>query len=554
MEHKLKYKLKEVPQAPGVYLMKDSKGAILYVGKAKNLKSRLRSYFATPLDSLNPKTKKLVSIVEDFDLIFVSNEGEALLLERTLIKDHEPKYNVIFRDDKAFPYIRVDLHAQWPRFHIVRRRKKDKAIYVGPYSKTSQLKNLLHIMYEVFPLIRCSEHEFANATRPCNYYAMKKCLGPCTLDVKNDFYKDIVKEALDFLKGKDLQKIKTTITQKMKQASKEERYEDALLFRNQLEALKGIKEKQHVLTPTITDADVFHMALEENYICFHALMIRESELVHSQSFSSEILVETVEDLFPSFLLQFYEKRDIPSEIILPSILKSNTLENIISSYTNKKIKITFPKIGERKKSLALARINAVHALQNSKKKFEAIAHDLENLKEFLKISRYPRRIECFDISHFQGSATVASRSVFIDGQPTKKFYRRYNLEELSGKPDDFQCMKHVIAKRFKRMSEENELPDLIVIDGGKGQLSAALEARNEYPLLDVPLIALAKKKTISQARSSSLQFTEERVFLSPNGKALELNPDSSSYRILTQIRDEAHRFGVSYHRLKSKIS
>ncbi len=554
---KVREKITTLPKEPGCYLMKDSLGRIIYVGKAKSLKARVSQYFGTDQSSL--KTRVLVENIADFELIITQTEVEALLLERTLIKHHKPRFNVLLRDDKEYPFLRINFQEPWPRIEKVRRRKDDGATYLGPFSSSGQLRVLMDTTMRIFPLVRCSRHEFAQVRRPCNYYNMKLCLGPCTLPVPPEQYHSTVRDAVDFLSGKS-QEVLKTITSKMQAAATDERYELAALYRDQLKAFSNITEKQNVIMQDLPDADVIGVVPTELKTSFHVLTIRNLQLVGQDSFVLRSEIAEPEDALVQFLLQYYESRSLPRELILPfELAEGDQLRLALLTGHPDAVQFTMQSSsrGTRKDLVAMAEKNAAYKLTELDIQAENARTELLVLKEKLNLHHIPKRMECIDISNIQGSAIVASNVCFVDGRPAKELYRHYNIKSIQGTADDFGSVAEVVERRLERGINEGDLPQLLIIDGGKGQLKAAWTVLEEFKKHHPPsslafdLIALAKAKGQTpdggRARHGPMRAFE-RVFFVGQEVPLALNPGTPEFRLLTQIRDEAHRFAISHHR------
>jgi excinuclease ABC subunit C len=544
--------------------MKDSLGRIIYAGKAKSLKARVSQYFSGNQGTY--KTRAMVQEIYDFDIIITKTEVEALLLERTLIKHHKPRFNVLLRDDKEYPYLRVDMTEAWPRINWVRRRRDDHATYLGPFGSASQLKILLDATYRIFPLIRCSRHEFENAKRPCNYYHMKMCLAPCTLPVDPLQYKSMMRDAIDFLSGRNKDVVKA-IKEKMTRAAEDESYELAALYRDQLKAFATVTEKQSVVIDGVDDADIHGLCQAATKTAFAVLTVRDGKLVGQDSFVLNSPVQAPSEALTEFLLQYYDGRSLPGEILLPfEILDSEDSEDLrlalltghpeVSSLT-----IKAPQRGARHDLLEMAEKNATYRLDEVSREVEKSRVELQVLRDTLKLSRLPQRMECIDISNIQGTAIVASNVCFVGGRPSKEHYRHYSIKDVSGAPDDFASIREVVRRRLERGLRDHDMPDLLIIDGGKGQLSAALDALREFPNARLDLISLAKSRIDKRhgknhplnVKAQDRSF--ERVFFPDQDLPTPLNPGTPEYRLLTQIRDEAHRFAITHHRkVRSKIS
>ncbi len=549
----LREKVASLPGSPGVYLMKSAAGKIIYVGKAKNLINRVRSYFIG-VNQHPPKTRVLVQEISDFEIIITSTEVEALLLERTLIKHHAPCYNILLRDDKEYPFLRVNFQEDWPRVEIVRRQKSDGAYYIGPFGSSRSLRILLDTAHRIFPLIRCSRHQFSSVKRPCNYYHMKTCLGPCHIPTSRDDYVTLVKNALLFIQGKNSD-LTALLKERMKEASSAQNYELAAMYRDQLKALDEISHsRQSAIVKNVKDADVLGLHQEESKTSFHILMVRDGRLIGSDSFVVDSLVQGEAEALSDFLLQYYESRSLPSELILS--LSNETVEGvnsvketvrlILESLKTEKsklpnIEVIFPKRGPRLSLIEIAKKNAKYNLEESRR-LETNKHiELELVQMALGLDRIPKKIECIDISNLQGTAIVASDVCFLDGKPAKDLYRHYVVKSVEGKPDDFASVREIVRRRFARAERDQDAPDLLVIDGGKGQLGAAMEAASEFQSLSIPIISLAKERGDQEASS-------ERVFFPNRDNPFALLPGSQEYRVLTHLRDEAHRFAISHHR------
>ncbi|MDA9951075.1 excinuclease ABC subunit UvrC [Oligoflexaceae bacterium] len=552
----LQNKVKSLPETSGVYLMKDPEDKIIYVGKAKNLRNRVRSYFSGLKDK-DPKTRKLVSRIESFDIIITKTEVEALLTERTLIRHHAPIYNVLLRDDKEFPYVRVDFNEDWPRIEKVRKRKKDQAKYLGPFGDTRQLYLMLKSIGRIFPMIRCSRHEFAAAKRPCNYYHMKMCLAPCVdKSISSDEYKEMIRNALSVLEGKTAE-IRERLEELMQKASDEMRFEQAAKFRDQIAAMSRVSEKQTAVVKSIRHADILVPKLKGDVLCFYILMIRESRLVGGDHFIVQAPAQSLVDATSSFIVQYYDGHSLPDELILPEDFQElEILQELFKEWDRQnKVQLVFPQKGDKKRLIEMAEKNAIYQLKEVERSQSGMRATLELLQTKLELENLPRRIECIDISNMQGQAIVASDVCFIEGRPAKDLYRVYNIQTVEGKNDDFASILEVVSRRLKRGIEQQDLPDLLLIDGGKGQLSSALKAAEPFVGLTVDFRSIAKSRTQKQSRnvSSSQERSFERIFSPGKSEPHVLTPGSPEFRILTQIRDEAHRFAITHHRKKRKV-
>jgi excinuclease ABC subunit C len=575
----IRTKLSSLPREPGVYFMKGARGQVLYVGKAKDLRSRVASYFVESKDH-SPKTRSLVRDIHDFEIMLVKTEVDALLLERTLIKHHQPPFNILLRDDKEYPYVRIDFSADWPRMTIVRRRLDDSAEYFGPFSAAGSLRTSMDAIKQVFPLIRCSPWEFEHTKRVCNYYHMKMCLGPCVYPVEKSAYKAMLRDSMALLEGRNDDVVKA-LHAKMMAASEREQYELAASYRDQIVAIDVLSERQTVMVAPDIDGDVIGLAKSNDAIAIHVAMIRGGRLIGGDSFTfTTSVIDVPEDAderggagetLAHFLLQYYEGRHVPSRIIVDHALDdAEALAAAIAVAGSKA-----PDLRELKNLRApwpdlagIAQKNAQYAHDESVRGMDRRRSSLEALQTTLGLDSPPRRIECIDISNLHGTAIVASDVCFIDGHPDKKLYRSYNVETVQGAPDDYASIREVVKRRIERGIREGDLPDLLVIDGGRGQLESALTSLAEFPGLTLRIVSLAKsrvekhrgKKTSAASgagtppSSRAPKHSLERVFRPGNDTPVPLVPGSPAYRLLTQLRDEAHRFAITKHRKKrSKI-
>ena len=556
MNPTIRSKISSLPRNPGVYFMKGTKGQVLYVGKAKDLKSRVASYFTDSKDH-SPKTRSLVREIYDFEIMLVKTEVEALLLERTLIKHHQPPFNILLRDDKEYPFVRIDFSADWPRMEIVRRRGDDRAEYFGPFSAAGSLKTSLEAIKRVFPLIRCNQWEFEHAKRVCNYYHMKMCMGPCVLKVDKEVYKSMLRDAMALLDGKNDEVVKT-LQSKMLLASEREQYELAASIRDQIKAIDILNEKQSVMVAPDIDGDVIAVAQSPDVIAIHVGIIRAGKLLGGDSFTFATSgIENTSETLPHFLLQYYEGRYVPPRIVIDHELENaSDIATAITSTEGKppelrtlrNLRAPWPDL------TSIAAKNAQYAHDEALRAMDRRRSTLEALQATLGLTAPPRRIECIDISNLQGTAIVASDVCFIDGHPEKSLYRSYNIETVQGAPDDFASIREVVKRRLERGVRDSDLPDLLVIDGGRGQLESAMTSLAEFPGLNLQIVSLAKSRTEkTNHRSSAPRHSFERVFKPGQDTPIPLVPGSPAFRIMTQVRDEAHRFAITKHRKKRGV-
>jgi excinuclease ABC subunit C len=560
----LNLKISKLPRSPGVYFMKGQASEVLYVGKAKDLRSRVGSYFTSSKDH-SLKTKKLVRLIKDFEVMLVNSEIEALLLERTLIKHHQPPYNILLRDDKEYPYVRIHFGDDWPRLSVVRKRKDDGAEYFGPFSSPSGLRQGLAAVGRVFPLIRCTPWEFDHAKRVCNYFHMKLCLGPCVNPIEKDTYHAMIRNAVGLLQGRSSEVVEE-LKVRMQRASDNELYEIAAQYRDQLHAISTLHEKQNVVVDPNTDMDALGWSRSEELIAISVVSVRAGKVMGQETFVvTDNGPNDSETTLTHFLLQYYDGRDAPREITLPiDLTVKKDLAVVLRGDTNRSPIMSFQIASDNLQSIATK--NAEFKLEEAKQVHDRAKTSLEALQSSLSLPNLPTRIECIDISNLQGTAIVASNVCFIQGQPDKSQYRIYNIETVTDGPDDYTSIYEVTKRRLERGVRDQDLPDLLVIDGGKGQLSSALRARSEFGGMTLPIVSLAKskvqkiatqKKKLSPAKSFSQdpKHSLERVFISVDQPPIPLAPGSPTYRILTQIRDEAHRFAITKHRKKrSKLA
>lgn len=527
-------KLKLLPTNPGVYLMKNNRQQIIYVGKAINLKNRVRQYFQSSRNH-NAKTITMVSHIADFETIITKNELEALILECNLIKKHHPKYNIMLRDDKTYPYLKITLNEDYPRLVITRRVIKDGSRYFGPYTNVTAMRETLKILRRLFPLRTCKHL----GERPCLEYHIKRCLAPCANYVDKQTYGEMVKSVCLFLEGRS-ETIEQNLTTQMQKAAENLQFEMAARLRDQLLAVRQVMEKQKILTDT-GDMDAIGLVSSHIGTCIQVFFIRNGKVLgRNQFLLNNNDNDTLENSLIAFLKQYYNDAVfIPKEILLPIEIGSETslLENWLLQEKHSRAKFFVPKRGVKKDIVQMAMENAQKYLHDQESKInDANARTIGavyDLQKYLNLAKPPMRMECFDISHIQGSETVASMVVFQDGKPDKDSYRRFKINSTEGKPDDFMSMREVNMRRYGKATA-SEMPDLIIIDGGKGQLSSALEIIRGAGHDTVPVVGLAK-----QFEYIFTEFSPDPVILPRQSDALYL---------VQRIRDEAHRFAITYHR------
>lgn len=538
MNGNLEEKLLLLPDKPGVYLMKDEADRIIYVGKAVNLKNRVRSYFQSSRNH-SAKVKAMVARIANLEYIMTGSEMEALILECNLIKKHHPKYNISLRDDKTYPYIKVTSQEAYPRVYVTRKVYKDGARYFGPYTSAGAVHETLALLRKLFPLRSCRRMD---ADRPCLEYHIKRCLAPCTGKVDQAEYRQMIQSVCLFLEGRSDAVIKLLL-RRMGEAAESLAFEQAANFRDQLTAVKKIVEKQNIVTAS-GDQDALGLARSALGICVQVFFIRSGKMVGRDHFllsGGEEEEDAV--VLEAFIKQYYSQASfVPREILLPMELpEQRLLAEWLSSRKEGRVTVENPKRGTKKDIVTMAAGNAAMVLEEQAAKLRLRSAQTEgavaDLGRYLALAAPPERMECFDISHIQGAETVASMVVFEGGVPRKEDYRRYKLTTVEGKPDDFRSMQEVVGRRYREAAEP--LPDLIVIDGGKGQLNAALEVIRGVGLQDIPVVGLAK------------EF--EHIFREGESDPVILPRDSQALYLIQRIRDEAHRFAITYHRkLRSK--
>ena len=535
-------KLKLLPDSPGVYIMKDDHGKIIYVGKAIVLKNRVRQYFQSSRNH-TPKVRAMVSHIADVETIMTANEVESLILEANLIKKHRPRYNIRLKDDKSYPYVKVTVQEEFPRVFITRRVLRDGARYFGPYTNVTALRDSLKLLRRLFPLRTCR----TMPERPCLEYHIKRCLAPCVGKVEAEDYHAMIRAVLLFLEGRT-DDVERELEQRMNAAAEAYHFETAARLRDQLSAVRTAAERQNIVTGA-GDQDAVGMARSAAGICVQIFFIRGGKMIGREHFllrgSEE---ESDADILRAFLEQYYNQATfVPREVLLPCAIDAAAQATIEAWLAARKgggkVALLTPQRGTKHDIVQMATGNAAKFLADEETRRSLLDEQtlgaVEELGRYLGLKHPPRRMECFDISHNQGQETVASMVVSEDGAPKISDYRRFKIRSTEGKPDDFLSMREVTTRRYVGLPEE-ELPDLIIIDGGKGQLSSALEIiRHAAGHKDVPVVGLAK------------QF--ELVFTEGNSEPVELPRRSQALYLIQRIRDEAHRFAITFHRkLRSK--
>ena len=526
-------KLALLPDSPGVYIMKNAQGKVIYVGKAVVLKNRVRQYFQNTKNH-SPKVRVMVSHIADFETIMTASEVEALILECNLIKKHRPRYNISLKDDKTYPYVKVTLADEFPRVMLTRRILKDGARYFGPYTNVGAVHESLKLLRRLFPMRTCKHMD---VDRPCLEYHIKRCLAPCVGLADADEYRDMVRSVCLFLEGRT-DEVEKELETRMEAAAENLQFELAARLRDQLKAVRRVAEKQNIVTG-YGDQDAVGMARSGLGVCVQVFLVRAGKMVGREHFLlSGSEAESDEALLSAFLKQYYYRAAfIPKEILLPcQITEQSVIEEWLTERKNSKVSLLLPQRGQKHEIVQMAERNAEKYLSDEAARIQTATAQtegaVEELGRVLGLEKKPWRMECFDISHIQGAETVASMVVFEGGAPKKSDYRRFKIKSAEGKPDDFLSMREVTTRRYGKPDAE-DMPDLIVIDGGLGQLSSALSIIRGAGHT-TPVIGLAK------------QF--ELIFVEGTSEPVELPRNSQALYLMQRIRDEAHRFAITYHR------
>lgn len=548
--------LKSLPTKPGVYLYKNEAGKVIYVGKAVNLRARVRSYFHQSAQH-TPKIRRLVEEIADLEFIVAGSELEALLLENNLIKKHQPYYNVRLKDDKRYPYIKVHWQDPFPRVTTTRHILDDGARYFGPYTAASAAYQTLDLIRKIFPYLTCTRTITGQDERACLYYHIGRCAAPCIGIVNQGEYRAIIQSLCDFLSG-HTESVVCDLQRQMQAAAETLDFEKAATIRDQLQAIEHVVEKQKVMSPDMTDHDVIAFARENSDACVQIFFVRAGRLIGREYFLMDGTAEEDDQaVITSFLKQFYDQvSNVPPEILMPQeVDEVMIIRDWLRSKRGADVTLKVPRQGQEHELVQMATENAAETLAHLRAQWQVDeskqSEALADLQQYLNLSEPPLRIECYDVSTLQGMHTVASMVVFVKGVPRKSDYRRFNMRRVKGQ-DDFASMQETLQRRFKRMQDAGYqldagpgkkdvynawslVPDLVILDGGKGQLNAALEVLDEFDLRDaIPIVALAKR--------------EEELFLPAQSEPVILPRNSQGLFLVQRIRDEAHRFAVEYHR------
>ncbi len=549
----LREQIDRFPHAPGVYLMHNAEGDIVYVGKAKNLRNRVRQYFSQSGDPRYHIRLGLLSVAA-IDFLVTNAEKEALILENTLIKKHRPRFNIALRDDKNHIHLRLDPRQHYPRLTVVRRPGKDKAHYFGPYASSQAVKETLRTLYRAFPIRSCTDAVFNSRARPCLYHEIGQCVAPCVPGCTTEAaYQELVQQVVLHLRGRSDEIVKTLKTQ-IHDASETLRFEEAARLYKRLQAVEETTGKQRVTSVKQRDQDIFGYYQVGDTVQVQTLNVRSGQLVggRAYTFTQQLLPEA--EVLRSFVNQYYaENPYIPREVLLPCALEdADSLAELLSEKKERQVTLEVPQRGDKYHLVQLAMKNAELSYQKDHDANEQQQRALEDIQHKLRLHTLPRRIECFDISNISGSLAVGSMVCFQGGQPAKQRYRRYRIQTLDG-PNDFGMMLEVLRRRYRRALEEDDFPDLLMVDGGKGQLQMALRVLDELGITDLEVVGIAKSRLKVDHDSGKRQRSEERFFRPGRKNAVTFLSNAPALFILQQVRDEAHRFAITYHKqLRSK--
>ena len=543
--------LKTIPKLPGIYIMKDSHGEILYIGKAKSLNTRVRSYFQKS-HNMPVRTRIFTDKVCDIKFLTTKTEAEALILESNFIKKHQPRYNVLLKDDKHYPYLRLTTQEKFPRLEVIRRVKKDGATYFGPYTMVKEIRETIRLIYKIFPLRQSRDRlDGTPLRRPCLNYQMGRCLAPCAGYPSMKEYQQVVQDVKLFLKGKNNELIKS-LEKKMNSAANQLNYEEAGVYRDKISAVQTVLSKQKIISTSLEDQDILGYCRENNQVMMQILIVRNGKMVGEKNYRMKILDDADNnEILSSFLKQYYADEIIlPKTILLPqSIDECSLIEDWLSKKKEGRVKLEIPLRGKKRDLLHMAKENANFALRTELDKGELGLRSLEELKETLELKFFPEVIEGFDISNISGKHAVGSVVVFKNAVSANSEYRRFKIENVQG-IDDYAMLREVIGRRYSRLlREEKELPNLILIDGGKGHLSSAERIIHELGISGkVDLACIAKGKFRNNVET-------DEVLLPGKKNPVYFRENSPSRFLLQRIRDESHRFAISYHRkLREKNS
>jgi len=547
----LEERLATVPAGPGVYLLKDAQGKVIYVGKAVSLRARVRSYLRGGDE--RSQVRFLVGRLADFETLVTATEKEALILENNLIKQYHPRYNIRLKDDKSYVSVKVTIQEPWPRVLVTRRIVKDGSRYFGPFHSASAVRETLDTIRKIFPLRTCSDGVFRNRTRPCIEYDIKRCLGPCVLPVDRAAYEEHLRQAMLLLEGRS-REVAGTLRARMERAAAGERFEEAARLRDQIQAIEKTQERQQVVAHWGADQDVFGLYREGGAIEFQVLFVRDGKLVSNQAYAFDDWELPDAEVLEAVLTQFYQAtaRDVPDEILVPvAISDAPVRAEYLSERRGRKVVIVVPQRGDKLRLIEMAQANARQSFVERRDAAAEGTRQVVELQRRLGLRVPPRRIECVDIATFQGGETVGAVVAFLDGRPWKDGYRRFRIRSVEG-TDDFASVAEVLERRFREGPRRGEPPDLLVIDGGLGQLGAAKHVLERQGLEALPVIGLAKERVARDPVAREIQRRPERVFLPGRKNPVVLRSNSTALFLLQRVRDEAHRFANTYHRTLRK--
>ncbi len=542
----IKEQIKNIPENPGIYQMKDRSKKIIYIGKSKNLKKRVSSYFSNKLQDI--KTRVLIKKIAYIDFIVLENEIEALILEDNLIKKHLPQYNILMKDDKRYPYLKITLNSEdYPGLVIIRERKNDNDIYFGPYTNVRYLREICTMLNRLFSIRKCSKKLIVNPKagqflkpegKVCLYFQLEQCPAPCQGSVDPAQYRRVINQIILFLKGKN-QQLARELKEEMEQLSSELKFEKARTIRDRLSAIEKIMEKQKIVVDNFQSKDIFYITEDNDLFNLTVLFIRQGKMVGKDNFIISNKVSKAKKILNDFIKQFYINTDfLPQEIIIPFVVEDRKiLEKLLNREKKQKVRIKCPKTEIENSLIRMAKENSKIELSNyfANKEYKTRAKELKVLKKYLNLKHEPQIIEGFDISNIQGKFAVGSMVCFKDGHPDKSSYRKFRIRSVEG-IDDVKMIREIVFRRYKRLlNEKKELPGLVIVDGGKGQLNSAEDALKELNLSNLPLVSLAKQ--------------EELIFQKGIRSPLKLLQSNPGLKLLQRIRDEAHRFAISYHKL-----
>jgi len=546
LEPALAEKIEALQPRAGVYLLKDKHAKVIYVGKAKNLRARVRTYFRGGDE--RSQVRFLMQRVADLETLITSTDKEALILENNLIKQYKPRYNIRLKDDKSYVSVKVTVQDPWPRVLVTRKIVKDGSRYFGPYASAYSVRETLDTIRKVIPLRTCSDGVFRNRSRPCLEYQIKRCLGPCCLPVDAGIYQRHLREAMLLLEGKSPQLVRQ-LDAEMQQAAEQLRFEDAARLRDQVRAIEKTQERQQVVSHWGADQDVFGLYREGGFIEAQVLFVRQGKLTGNQAYSFQDFEFSAEEVLEALLTQFYQgDRYVPDEILVPVDLEdADVRADYLSERKGKRMEILRPQRGDKVRLVEMAAENACQSYRERQDAGRNRERMSEELQRGLHLRNAPKRIECFDISNIQGRLAVGSMVTFDEGEPDKNRYRRFRIKTVPG-ADDFRMMYEVLHRRFARAKAEGSYPDLLVVDGGKGQLNVALQVLRELEISEVDAVGLAKMRVDRAPQAAEVTRSEERVFLPGRKNPVILKRNSTALFLLQRVRDEAHRFAITYHR------